>query len=99
MLSANEILVELEDLGYARCSVPVMPTYAAAMGLKKALEKMMADQHNQNLDDLIIPFSEFNKLIGLPQIRSLEEMFLTEEAIQQEYGSKEQLNTEKQLGR
>lgn len=90
---------ELEDLGYARCSVPVMPTYAAAIGLKKALEKMMADQHNQDLDDLIIPLSEFNKLIGLPQIRSLEEMFLTEEAIQQKYGSKEQLNTEKKMGR
>lgn len=90
---------QLEELGYARCSIPVMPTYAAAMGLKKALEKMMADGHNQNLDDLIIPFSDFNKLIGLPEIRDLEERFLTESEIEQKYGSKEQLETERDNGR
>ena len=89
---------ELEALGYSRCSVPVMPTYAAAMGLKKALEKMMEDGHNQNLDDLIIPFSDFNKLIGLPEIRDLEERFLTDSAIEQKYGSKEQLEIERNQG-
>lgn len=89
---------ELEALDYSRCSVPVMPTYAAAMGLKKALEKMMEDGHNQNLDDLIIPFSDFNKLIGLPEIRDLEERFLTDSAIEQKYGSKEQLEIERNQG-
>ncbi len=66
---------ELEEMGYSRCSVPVMPTYAAAMGLKNALDKMMKDGHNQDLKDLIIPFSEFNKIIGLPEIQALEEQF------------------------
>lgn len=89
---------ELEKLGYARCSVPVMTTYAAAMGLKNALEQMMADGHNQSLGEKIIPFSEFNKLIGLPKIRELEERFLTEDVIEKKYGSKEQLEEEKSLG-
>jgi methylisocitrate lyase len=90
---------ELEDLGFSRCSVPVMPTYAAAMGLKLALEKMMTDGTNQNLDGLIIPFSDFNKLIGLPEIRELEERFMTNYEIEKKYGSKNQLKHEKQLGR
>lgn len=90
---------ELEEMGYSRCSVPVMPTYAAAMGLKKALEKMMEDGHNQNLGDLIIPFSEFNKIIGLPEIHALEERFLTEEQIKNKYGSKDALKEESSAGR
>jgi len=90
---------ELEELGYSRCSVPVMPTYAAAMGLKKALEKMMEDGHNQNLNDLIIPFSEFNKIIGLPKIHELEERFLTESQIETKYGSKDALKEESNAGR
>lgn len=58
----------------------------------------MEDGHNQNLDDLIIPFSDFNKLIGLPEIRDLEERFLTDSAIEQKYGSKEQLEIERSQG-
>ena len=75
-----------------------MTTYAAAMGLKNALEQMMADGHNQSLGEKIIPFSEFNKLIGLPKIRELEERFLTEDVIEKKYGSKQQLEEEKSLG-
>jgi 2-methylisocitrate lyase-like PEP mutase family enzyme len=90
---------ELEELGYSRCSVPVMPTYAAAMGMKLALEKMMTDGHNQNLGDLIIPFADFNKIVGLPEIRSIEERFLTQCEIKNKYGSKEQLEAEKTAGR
>lgn len=90
---------ELEEMGYSRCSVPVMPTYAAAMGLKKALEKMMEDGHNQNLGNMIIPFSEFNKIIGLPEIHALEEQFLTEEQIEKKYGSKDALRKESTAGK
>jgi methylisocitrate lyase len=90
---------QLEELGYSRCSVPVMPVYAAAMGLQIALEQMMKDGHNQNLEGKIIPFAEFNKLIGLPAIRELEARFLTSVDIEKMYGSKEQLLEEKSKGR
>lgn len=90
---------ELEDLGYSRCSVPVMPTYAAARGVEAALEQMMKDGNNQNLNDKIIPFQEFNKLVGLPKIREIEEQFMSDGDINLKYGSKEQLEEEKNRGR
>lgn len=90
---------ELEEMGYSRCSVPVMTTYAAAKGVEQALEQMMADGNNQNLDDKITPFQEFNKLIGLPKIREIEEQFMSESDIDMKYGSKELLEEEKNRGR
>ena len=89
---------ELENMGYSRCSVPVMTTYAAAMGVQKALTKMMDDGTNQNLGDMIIPFTEFNKIIGLPKIREIEEQFLTEDNINTKYGSVDSLRTEREKG-
>lgn len=90
---------ELENMGYSRCSVPVMTTYAAAKGVEQALEQMMRDGNNQNLEDKIIPFQEFNKLIGLPKIREIEEQFMSDCAIDLKYGSKVQLEEEKNRGR
>ena len=89
---------ELENMGYSRCSVPVMTTYAAAMGVQKALAKMMSDGTNRNLGDMIIPFSEFNKIIGLPKIREIEEQFMTEESINTRYGSVDELHMERDKG-
>lgn len=90
---------ELEALGYARCSVPVMTIYAAAKGVFDAVSQLMADGTNKNLGDKIIPFSEFNKLIGLQEIRALEEQFLPETTIRNKYGSIEELRKEKEKGR
>lgn len=90
---------QLEEMGYSRCSVPVMTTYAAAKGVEQALEQMMEDGNNQNLNDRIIPFQEFNKLIGLPKIREIEAKFMSSDDIDMKYGSKEQLEEEKERGR
>lgn len=90
---------ELEELGYARCSVPVMTTYAAAKGVLDALTQLMEEGTNKNLNDKLIKFSEFNKLIGLPEIRELEAKFLPKETIKSKYGSVEKLEEEKDLGR
>lgn len=90
---------QLEEMGYARCSVPVMTIYAAAKGVWEAVHQLMRDGTNQHLGERIIPFSDFNKLIGLQDIRDLEERFLPESAIKNKYGSVEALRQEKQLGR
>lgn len=90
---------ELEELGFARCSVPVMSIYASAKGLKDVMEQMMADGTNKNCQDKLINFSEFNKLIGLQEIRDLEAKFLTENTIKSKYGDREKLAEEKALGR
>ncbi|GAB4112671.1 MAG: isocitrate lyase/PEP mutase family protein [Candidatus Caldatribacteriota bacterium] len=90
---------ELEEMGYSRCSLPVTSVYAAAMGITKALEQIKKDGHNQNLEGKIIPFTEFNKLIGLPKIREIEELFLPDDSIKSKYGSKEAMRKEKEIGR
>lgn len=90
---------ELQEMGFARVSVPVMTTYAAAKGILEALNQLKRDGTNRYLQDRLIPFSEFNKLIGLPEIRAMEAMFLTEEEIKDRYGSAEDLEREKELGR
>jgi carboxyvinyl-carboxyphosphonate phosphorylmutase len=69
---------ELESLGFSRVSVPVMTIYAAAKALYDTLEQLYSDGTNKNLQDKIFPFQEFNKLIGLPEIRDLEKNFLPE---------------------
>lgn len=90
---------QLEDMGYSRCSVPVMTIYAAAKGVMDAVSSLKADGTNVNLGDKLITFSEFNKLIGLQEIRELEERFLTKDIIKNKYGTIENLREEKALGR
>ncbi|AEE14721.1 Carboxyvinyl-carboxyphosphonatephosphorylmutase [Thermodesulfobium narugense DSM 14796] len=69
---------ELEDMGFSRVSVPVLTIYAAAKALYEILNQLYKDGTNKNLQDKIFPFQEFNKLIGLPEIRELEKKFLSE---------------------
>ncbi len=82
MLSANMLdggrtplvtFKQLEEMDFSSCSVPVMIIYAAAKGVMDAVSRLMADGKNANLGDGLITFSEFNKLIGLHEIRDLEE--------------------------
>lgn len=90
---------QLEDMGYARCSVPVMTIYAAAKGVMETVSKLMENGTNAHLGDKLISFSEFNKLIGLQEIRDIEERFLSEDTIMNKYGSVEKLREEKVMGR
>jgi len=90
---------QLEEMGYARCSVPVMTIYAAAKGVADAVSRLMQDGTNANLQDNLISFSDFNKLIGLEEIRGLEERFLPQDAIKAKYGTIETLRKEMELGR
>lgn len=95
-------LVTFEDLqamGYSRCSVPVLSVYAAARGMFDALVQLRADGTNRNLQHRLMPFSEFNRLIGLPEIRDLEARFLSTRCVDTKYGSMEGLESEKAKGR
>jgi len=90
---------ELEEMGFARVSVPVMTIYAAAKGVYDTVSQLYREGTNKNLQDKIFPFAEFNKLIGLPAIRDLEARFLPAEKIAEKYGSLEELEKEKAQGR
>lgn len=89
---------ELEEMGYSRCSVPVMTVYAAAKGMLDALAQLRDDGTNRHLQDRLFPFTDFNKLIGLPEIREMEARFLPEDAIGRKYGSRSALEQEKNKG-
>lgn len=90
---------ELEEMGFSRCSVPVMTVYAAAKGMLEALKQLHSDRTNMHLGEKILPFAEFNKIIGLPEIRELEARFLPAEAVRTKYGSLEELHAEKEKGK
>lgn len=66
---------ELEDLGFSRVSIPVMTIYTVAKSLYENLTQLLADGTNKNIQDKIYPFQDFNKLIGLSEIRDLEKNF------------------------
>lgn len=89
---------ELEGMGFARVSVPVLTIYAAAKGVYDAVSQLHRDGTNKYLQDKIFPFAEFNKLIGLPQIRELEARFLPAEKITEKYGSAEELRKSMEQG-
>ncbi len=82
---------ELQEMGFKRISVPVLSTYVVAKALQDAMDKLFKDRTNKYLQDRIMPFSQFNKLIGLPEIRELEARFLPKEKILKKYGSEESL--------
>lgn len=66
---------ELESWGVARISVPTAAVFAAAAGVKKAMELLMEDRRNPSAahPELVMQFSEFTDLVGLGKINALRE--------------------------
>jgi 2-methylisocitrate lyase-like PEP mutase family enzyme len=80
---------ELEAMGVATVSYPRILSSAAISGMKKALEALIeSNQKGETVDrpDLCIDFDELQALMGLPQMKALEERFLTEEVMADKYG-------------
>lgn len=79
----------LEELGVARVTFPRMSTAAALSGMKKALEVILESIAQEKIierPDLCFSFEEISTLMGFPQMKELEERFLTEEALAGKYG-------------
>lgn len=68
LLSAKE----LEKLGYDIVIFPTASTYMVAQSMKRLMEELMKTGTTEHLIKEMIPFSEFNDLIGLTKIRELE---------------------------
>lgn len=80
----------LEELGVARVTFPRMSTAAALSGMKKALEVILESVAQGKLierPDLCFSFEEISTLMGFPQMKELEERFLTKEALADKYGA------------
>lgn len=69
---------ELEDLGVAMVTYPRLITGAAVMGMKSGLEALLESVETGEVvkrPDLTVGFEEYTDLMGLPEIRDLEERF------------------------
>lgn len=66
---------ELEELGYNVVVYPNITVYATAWALKGLWEGLKKHGSTKHWLDKIIPFDEFNTLVGLDRIRELESYY------------------------
>lgn len=66
---------ELEDLGFSIVIFPTGPLYAAARAVKDYLHELKSKGTVKSKIDDLIPFSDFNELIGLQDYLELEKKY------------------------
>jgi len=73
LLSAKE----LEEIGYDLVIFCVASTYVAAKAVTDLMRALKKEGTTKNYLDKMITFEDFNKLIGLPEIRKMEQKYAT----------------------
>lgn len=68
---------ELEELGYRLVIFPTASVYTAAKALIELMANLKASGTTRDILEQMLPFSEFNQLIGLPEIKELEKRYAT----------------------
>ena len=63
---------QLQELGFAVAAYPTMLTYSMARAAERALEHLQSRGTMAGLEDSMMDFGEFNRLIGLDQLRARE---------------------------
>lgn len=90
---------EYHKMGFDVVIFPLSCIYTVSKALKSLFKKLKEDGTTKGIEKDMISFNEFNKLIGLPNYRKLEEKFLTDSVIKDKYGSKEKLEEAMRQGR
>ncbi|MGI6486592.1 MAG: isocitrate lyase/PEP mutase family protein [Tepidanaerobacteraceae bacterium] len=67
---------ELEEMGYSIVIFPTSSVYATARAMKELMYEIKAKGSTKESLEKMITFSEFNDLIGLPEIRELEKKYV-----------------------
>ncbi len=65
----------LEELGYNLVVYPTASTYTTTKAMLDLMDTLKKDGTTANVIDKMVPFAQFNELIGLPAIRELEAKF------------------------
>lgn len=69
---------ELEDIGYAIATFPLSTVYAAAYGVRMALKELAETGTTRGYMDRMVTFADFNKLVGLDEVRANETRYYKE---------------------
>lgn len=80
---------QLQELGVAVVIYPRMLTAAAMQGISNALEALqqsLASGEVVDRPDLLLSFEDLNQVMGLPELRRLEQQYLTSEQLVRKYG-------------
>jgi len=68
---------ELSELGYNLIIYPTASVYVTTKAMVDLWEAMRRDDTTAGLIDTMIPFPQFNEIIGLPEIRAAEANYAT----------------------
>jgi 2-methylisocitrate lyase-like PEP mutase family enzyme len=78
-------VAELEQMGAARVSFPVVALFAAAKNMLQTLTTLKNTGSLTPVMDQLMSFQEFTQLVGLPEILRLEQEFLSPETLHEKY--------------
>lgn len=67
---------ELENLGYGLVIFPTSSTYITAQAVSRCMQELKNTGTTKGLMGEMIPFQQFNELVGLPAVREIENNFL-----------------------
>lgn len=71
---------ELEEIGFAVVAYPTSATYAIARTLQEVYAILKRDGETESLRDRMLEFDEFNRLVGLDDLRAQEDEYAAEAA-------------------
>jgi carboxyvinyl-carboxyphosphonate phosphorylmutase len=63
---------ELQDIGYSVATFPLSTLYAAAHGVRSAMETLFKTGSTSGYMDKMLNFTDFNNLVGLEKLRAKE---------------------------
>jgi 2,3-dimethylmalate lyase len=66
---------ELRDLGFALVVWPLAPVYSVAQSLKDVYSTLRRDGSTKAISDKLMPFDEFNQIVGLDEKYALDARF------------------------
>lgn len=70
---------KLQEIGYNLVIYPTASTYVTAWAITKLMNELKAKGTTEGMINEMLPFGEFNELIGLTEIRALENTYLPKE--------------------
>ena len=70
---------ELQELGYGLVIFPTSSTYITAQAVTRCMQELKTSGTTKALLNEMIPFQQFNELVGLPAVREIENTFLPQQ--------------------